>query len=179
MIPSLPPSLPHASVSFAFQGRLSRESAYDGAKRTIFAPLENQRQESLSRALPASLFTSPSDTCVVLFLLMPDLERPPCVVRRHRIRGRLVYGTLLAAPHPHPQHRVSGCCLPPHLFADVVAPTPTAPSPTPTTPTSPTPTSSPTPVMTIPSSCDGPVPTFRYAASTGLVGKGRLCEYIV
>lgn len=40
---------------------------------------------------------------------------------------------------------------------------------------------SPTPVMTIPddpSNCDtDEVPTFRYAASSGLVGKGRLCEW--
>ena len=40
---------------------------------------------------------------------------------------------------------------------------------------------SPTPVMTIPddpSKCDtDEVPTFRYAASSGLVGKGRLCEW--
>eukprot|EP00752_Nemacystus_decipiens_P009556 g8536.t1 len=59
---------------------------------------------------------------------------------------------------------------------DSVAPTPTAPTPTPPTPT-PTPNASPTPVMTIPtdpSECDGTVPDFRYAASTGLVGKGRL-----
>lgn len=59
--------------------------------------------------------------------------------------------------------------------SDVVSPTPTTPT-TPTPPTSPTPSNSPTPIMEIPSSCEGSVPTFRYAASTGLVGKGRLCK---
>lgn len=59
-----------------------------------------------------------------------------------------------------------------------------APAPTPPTPTPPigdvesyliTP---PTPVMSIPTSCSSSskTPTFRYAASTGKVGKGRLCE---
>lgn len=50
---------------------------------------------------------------------------------------------------------------------------PPTPSPTPTSVES----SSPTPVMTIPTSCDsGNVPTFRYASTSGKVGKGRLCE---
>eukprot|EP00903_Cladosiphon_okamuranus_P006680 g6520.t1 len=65
------------------------------------------------------------------------------------------------------------------------SPTPTPPTPTPPTPTPPTPTpvgdvesykiTSPTPVMTIPTSCTSSKrPQFRYAASTGKVGKGRL-----
>ncbi|CAN0486291.1 unnamed protein product [Ectocarpus sp. 12 AP-2014] len=52
-----------------------------------------------------------------------------------------------------------------------------APGPTPTTPT---PNPSPTPIMTIPTSCtSSQLPTFRYAASSGKVGKGRLCEWLL
>ncbi|CAN0296302.1 unnamed protein product, partial [Ectocarpus sp. 8 AP-2014] len=44
----------------------------------------------------------------------------------------------------------------------------------------PTPNPSPTPVMTIPTSCtSSQLPTFRYAASSGKVGKGRLCEWLL
>lgn len=32
--------------------------------------------------------------------------------------------------------------------------------------------------MTIPTSCTGSLPTFRYAATSGKVGKGRLCEWL-
>eukprot|EP00752_Nemacystus_decipiens_P009493 g8487.t1 len=52
---------------------------------------------------------------------------------------------------------------------------PTDGCPTPTPDVSLNPSLSPTPVMTIPTSCDSDsVPTFRYAASSGKVGKGRL-----
>ncbi|CAN0056993.1 unnamed protein product [Pylaiella littoralis] len=50
-------------------------------------------------------------------------------------------------------------------------------TPTPPTPSSPTPSyliTDPTPIMTTPSECSDGLPTFRYAASTGIVGKGRL-----
>lgn len=57
------------------------------------------------------------------------------------------------------------------------APIPSGPTPVPEVPR--TPTLSPTPVMEIPESCEpGNVPEFRYASTSGKVGKGRLCELI-
>ena len=56
------------------------------------------------------------------------------------------------------------------------SPTPSGPTPTPQV--SQEATLSPVSLMTIPTSCEsGNVPTFRYAASSGKVGKGRLCEF--
>lgn len=71
------------------------------------------------------------------------------------------------------------------FFGDEAAPSP-VPAPTPPTPTpvGDIPSyliTSPTPVMTIPddpSKCSGGLPNFRYAASTGKVSKGRLCELL-
>ncbi|CAN0056924.1 unnamed protein product [Pylaiella littoralis] len=85
-----------------------------------------------------------------------------------------------AAPSPAPVEAPVAAPVeapsPAPVAAPVATPTP-AVSPSSATALSPTPSyliTSPTPIMTTSDTCTDGLPPFRYAASTGLVGKGRL-----